>query len=479
MYRLANRLHMRTKETVVRRELLLKPQESYDSALAEETERNLRSLGLFGSVSVAPHYASDSAVDLLVETSDQWSTEGTFSFGGGGDAYQFSFGLEEKNVLGGGQRLELLYEESDLQVGRRASFYERKFLSKPFSFFLAGERRSDGDYYLIEAAHPLYSSKDRWGASLQLFSFSDRLRFFERGQEMFSFQQKTKEARISTLRSWGKAFKTNVSIGCLIIQNRLEGQAADFLYVRAQYGYAFPEERVHAFMTGLALFANRFSEEAYLNYFGNIEDVRLGEDVNLEYVLAPKFLGSSLTRYELVLSVGTTRKAGSHFLRFSTGNRTTFLSDGWEGMFWQGGARYYWRWGSRQTAAFRFDLSAIRGISRYGPFLLGSESGLRGYEARSFSGSRRVLGTIEQRIFGPHLFSLFGLGGAFFLDFGDAWKSGKDFRLSALKSDWGIGLRIGLLRSSQFRVLRLDWARPFGPGGWIFSFGTGMSFNFE
>src|SRR5262245_41181031 len=47
LFRLANQLHLRTKETVVRRELLFRPGEKYDSALTEETERNLRGLGIF------------------------------------------------------------------------------------------------------------------------------------------------------------------------------------------------------------------------------------------------------------------------------------------------------------------------------------------------------------------------------------------------------------------------------------------------
>ncbi len=483
LFRLANQLHWRTKETVVQRELLVKPGERYDSALAQETERNLRRLGIFGSVSVTPHPVSDSLVDLLIETNDQWTTGGNFAFGGGGGAYEFSLGLEEQNFLGRGQRLELLYEESDLRVGRSATFYDRKVFSQPISFFGIAESRSDGDYYFIEAGRPLYSSRDKWGATLRLFTYSDRMRFFEDGEERFFFRQKTKEASFVLLRSWGKDFKTDASLGYTITQNRFAGPfyyfPADTIHTPGQYGFIPPEDRVHAVTAGVTWYANRFSKESYLDNMGVIEDVRNGESISFEYVLAPKFLGSSLTRHELALSTGTTRKAGRHLFQALAGNRTSFLSQNWEGTFWQGGLRYYWRWGARRTAAFRFDWSAINGLSRYGQFLLGGEKGLRGYEARTLSGSRMVLGTVEQRIFGPNLFSLFGLGGALFIDVGEAWKADENFRSNELKGNWGAGLRLGLLRSSQFRVLRFDWARPFGPGGWVFTFGTGMSFNLE
>ena len=479
LFRLANQLHLRTKEPVIRRELLLKPGDKYDSALTEESERNLRALGIFGSVRVTPHVVSDSAVDLLVETTDQWTTGGNFAFGGGGGAYDFAIGFEEQNLLGWGQQLELVYEESDLRVGRRVTFNDRRLFSRPLSFFGILESRSDGDYYFIETAHPLYSSRDKWGATLRLFTYSDRLRFFDDGEEQFFFQQRTKEASLTILRSFGKDFKKEVSLEYLITQNRFQGEPINIINARQQYGYVFPEDQVHAATIGLSWYANRFSKEKYLDNMGVIEDVRNGESVSFEYVLAPTFLGSSLTRHEMAFSTGTTRKDGHQLVQVVAGNRTSFLSKSWEGVFWQGKLRYYWRWRARQTAAFRFDLSTINGLSRYGQFLLGGEKGLRGYEARTLAGSRMILGTVEQRFFGPNLFSLFGLGGVLFADFGESWKANEDFRLDKLKGNWGAGLRLGLLRSSQFRVLRFDWARPFGDGGWVFTFGTGMSFELE
>ena len=50
--RAANALHVRTRARVVERELLLKPGMPYDAALAAETARNLRALGIFRDVLV-------------------------------------------------------------------------------------------------------------------------------------------------------------------------------------------------------------------------------------------------------------------------------------------------------------------------------------------------------------------------------------------------------------------------------------------
>ncbi len=50
--RLANALHIQTRAVTVRRELLFRPGEPYDSASVAESERNLRSLGIFRRVTI-------------------------------------------------------------------------------------------------------------------------------------------------------------------------------------------------------------------------------------------------------------------------------------------------------------------------------------------------------------------------------------------------------------------------------------------
>ena len=55
-------------------------------------------------------------------------------------------------------------------------------------------------------------------------------------------------------------------------------------------------------------------------------------------------------------------------------------------------------------------------------FLLGGDSGLRGYEVRRFDGTNRFLINIEDRLhFEREYYRLLRLGLAVFLDVGDAW----------------------------------------------------------
>ena len=52
IFRVANSLRFTTQHRFVEKEILLKVGQPYDSLLAEETERNLRRLGLFRQVDV-------------------------------------------------------------------------------------------------------------------------------------------------------------------------------------------------------------------------------------------------------------------------------------------------------------------------------------------------------------------------------------------------------------------------------------------
>lgn len=69
-----NMLHTLTHEAVIEREYLFHAGEPYDTALIEETERNLRAIGIFALVRIVAVKTDDPAqVGLLVHTRDLWS----------------------------------------------------------------------------------------------------------------------------------------------------------------------------------------------------------------------------------------------------------------------------------------------------------------------------------------------------------------------------------------------------------------------
>src|SRR3989449_11773585 len=107
---LANRLHVRTRQGVIRRRLLLNRGDPFDRARMEESERSLRTLGVFRSVRVDTVRAEPGGkLALRAVTSDGWSTQPQASFTSAGGDNTWDVGFTERNFLGTATELSLLY----------------------------------------------------------------------------------------------------------------------------------------------------------------------------------------------------------------------------------------------------------------------------------------------------------------------------------------------------------------------------------
>ena len=97
---------------------------------------------------------------------------------------------------------------------------------------------------------------------------------------------------------------------------------------------------------------------------------------------------------------------------------------------------------------------------------LGGERGVRGYDRVDFPGGRRLLLTLEDRIyFGWPLPDVLDVGGTVFFDAGYVWPGDVPFGTqSGIRTAAGVGLR-GSLPAGGRTTYRLDIAFPLrGPG---------------
>src|SRR3989454_7713678 len=107
---LANRLHVRTRQWVIRRRMLLNRGDVFDRARMEESERSLRTLGVFRSVRVdTVRSQPDGKLAIRAVTSDGWSTQPQASFTSAGGDNTWDVGFTERNFLGTATELSLLY----------------------------------------------------------------------------------------------------------------------------------------------------------------------------------------------------------------------------------------------------------------------------------------------------------------------------------------------------------------------------------
>ena len=105
-YRLANRLHRITQDSVIRSQLLIEPGDPYSARLLEESARILRRNRYLFDAKVTPTSVHDGEVDITVWTRDVWTLMPDVSFSRTGGEDKWRIGAIESNLLGWGTRIK-------------------------------------------------------------------------------------------------------------------------------------------------------------------------------------------------------------------------------------------------------------------------------------------------------------------------------------------------------------------------------------
>ncbi|RME24728.1 MAG: hypothetical protein D6800_08385, partial [Candidatus Zixiibacteriota bacterium] len=107
LFKAVNRLHIVTRRSVIRRELLLHRGDRFSRKLAEEMARNLRKRYSVTDAWVETELLPNHHVLMRVVTVDEWSLLGGFEIQRDDNETNMQFGFDERNLLGYNQRLAL------------------------------------------------------------------------------------------------------------------------------------------------------------------------------------------------------------------------------------------------------------------------------------------------------------------------------------------------------------------------------------
>ncbi|HWC72506.1 MAG TPA: hypothetical protein VG454_01115 [Gemmatimonadales bacterium] len=143
---LANSLHRRTRQWVIRRRLLLNPGDPFDLARMEESERMLRSLEVFRSVRVdTVRVNPGDKLAIRAVTADGWSTQPRAGYANVGGDVTWQLGFVERNFLGTATEVALVYEKNpdrrrlDLAFINPHFFGRRTLLETKYSHLSDGQ----------------------------------------------------------------------------------------------------------------------------------------------------------------------------------------------------------------------------------------------------------------------------------------------------------------------------------------------------
>ena len=168
-------------------------------------------------------------------------------------------------------------------------------------------------------------------------------------------------------------------------------------------------------------------------------------------------------------------------LLLNGGYSSTYVDGGGNNQVTRASLSYFSRGLPRQTLAFHAAVDKAFRQDPASPLTLGEDSGLRGYSSGRYTGDRRFLMNIEDRIFIKNeLWSVADIGAVVFFDSGCAWGAGKSVRVSELKNAAGLGLRVAPSRSGSNSPVRVDFAYALndnrGRSPWLLSILAGQAF---
>ncbi len=475
IFRTANRLHIVTKEVVIRRELLLAVGESFTAARAEETARNLRLNCRLVDAWIETERLPNGHLLVRVVTIDQWSLLGGVEYSRDGNRSRLKLGFEERNLAGFNQLLSfdwVVQEGDDDYIHSR--FRDYRFLGKPIMFSLEHNTDPRGEVSQFSLLRPFYSLDQKLFLSGTVARTGGRRDVYgldENGLAVRTGYWKSKADQFELIGEY-RVGSRNTKIGGGLWYT----YHADKVTEVFGNGFTVPSDSIyHIPSVFLKAQHTQFLRVRRISNFKLLEDFAIS--TGIEALAGRAFRPDFNDHLYDVLDV-TTRFGDQfgHNLITAAHQQTWWLDSGRQ-LRSRGIStlRYYNNSLSFLTIAARVRYQSDHFEALDAPLRLGGTTGIRGYDEFALAGNRVGTANLETRWY-PGLDFLSALiGGVLFADFGRTWSKGESFTLNNLHYSVGAGLRISLERATRSEIIRIDCAL-LEDGTVQVAFGTGQYF---
>jgi outer membrane protein assembly factor BamA len=461
VFRMADRLHVDTRESAIEAQLLFRSGDAYSHRVVEETERKLRELRFINEPQIRIVGYHDGLVDLEVVTHEVWTTNPGISFGRAGGSNSSGLQLEELNLLGFGKHLAFDYHDDIDRSSYTIKWRDPSIAGSRWRNMLALTDSDDGEGQVLEFERPFYSLDARWSAGFG-FDHDDSIqKVYRLGRAVAEYRQDAQvaDARFGRSRGLRNGWAHRWITG-------LRHEEAQFSEAPTDFALALlPDDRSLTYpYLRLESMQDDFETARNLDQIARTEDLQFGLRYAVELGWAATAWGSDRNAAMLRTEVSRGFRLGDGQLLFLSGALAGRLEGGSpRDSLLSGSLRYY-----RHTSPSSTFFASVNGelgheLDADHELQLGGDNGLRGYPLRYQTGSGRAFLTLEQRFYtGRSLWRLADIGGAVFFDMGEAWGPsafGSTGQLGLLK-DIGFGLRLGNTRSALGNVIHVDVAFP-------------------
>ena len=469
---LVNALHTTTRFDVVEDELLFASGDDLDTAVLQETERNLRRIGVFASVQITTRDVGSDSVDVIVQTQDRLSLRPAVLLGTGGGITNVGGKVEEINLFGNGTQAMVygLYRtENAIGWEGMAQLTQRRLFGSEINLVGALRANRIRTDQMVQVTQPYRTMSTPWAFSIGVwnaFGSDFDYRSDPAQRNLLPFYDREVVGWLSQASGERDRLFTSVSVRLSDVQRVVPSsrQAYDNTghvlvafssitqsYHRSRFLDGYETEDVPEGAWGSAIIGRVFS----LGNGGQTFWYLGGQAEQSRYVSPALYLHGRI-------------QAGTGF--GDRRARYTYLEINGLG---------HLKFSEHFVATARIRSQTAWNWTAFRQLVLDFETGLRGYVANGISGENRIFTNSELRWFPGWKTWILGWSAVAFYDNGAVWAQGDRLSSTRFHHAVGLGLRIHNLKAAgDDAVFRFDLAYNMDTGkiaGLIFNINQAFS----
>lgn len=481
IFRLANKLHYKTRKETIRQEMLFNVEKPFSIELAEETERNLRNNLQLYDAWIKTDTLSNGHLLVRVVTIDEWSLamEPNYSFEDNENRFELT--VSDRNLFGRNKFLSLGYTFQNYDGDFfRSQYTDPRLFGRSIGFETKYSDNPAGRLKMLTVYRPFYNLKQKTTWNISWLSNKNRQDIYNNSTLIGRSESKIENIALEFGSRFGSyrhkfmfdgeyTYKDKGALDTVMFNDN----QSDCKWVAVE----MPHDSIfHTIGVGATMAHLDFAKLRQIDGIRYTEDFTLGQKVALSISRAfqPGFHDYVWDKMEMQIAQGY---QFGHNLAYISLSRNMWIQSGGDLRRLTNLTLYYYSFPLDFVtfACHGNYLSDWRSNSADG-VSLGGINGIRGYDKHFKTGDRKAVFNAEFRFF-PKIDILSAMfSPTVFVDGGRTWKSESKLNWKDFYFSGGIGLRAGIGHSSRNRIARIDIAYS-EYNGWQFSVGIKQYFE--
>ena len=366
-------------------------------AVIDETERLLRDARYLYDVQIRPVAYQDGVVDIEVLTRDSWSLIPGVSAARAGGENSTGIRLREYNLLGTGTTLGIGHSSDVDRSSNELLLSNDRVFGTWTAVSLSLARNSDGERYAASVVRPFYSLDARWAAGATAVKDNRIDAVYNAGNVVSEYRHRQEQAEVFAGWSRGRVdgWVQRYSIGVSLLDDAFAPEPG-----RTAPAALNADERLVGPFVRYELIEDRYAKVINRDMIGIPEFFALGLASTLQLGWASTGLGSShdALLYQASVSRGF-EPSPEHTLLASASISGQYTDGRVRKQLFGVEGKYYLPQGGRWLFYAAASGDMLTNPDVLDMLLLGGDNGLRGYPLRYQAGDKRVLLTLEERVY--------------------------------------------------------------------------------